>query len=124
MKLSEAMRLGAMIRPQGYRTYWSSKGGSCALGAALEATGYDFPSAGFGVPTLTLQNYWPFIWRIEVKCPGGCPGNMELPKAIITHLNDDHCWTRERIADWIATIEPAEEAAIVEPAQEVLCEAQ
>jgi len=23
----------------------------------------------------------------------------------IAHLNDDHCWTREQIADWVATQE-------------------
>ena len=28
--------------------------------------------------------------------------------AVIGHLNDEDYWTRERIADWVATIEPAE----------------
>jgi hypothetical protein len=25
--------------------------------------------------------------------------------AMITHLNDFHCWTRERIADWVQSVE-------------------
>jgi hypothetical protein len=30
----------------------------------------------------------------------------------VTHLNDDHRWTREQIADWVATIEQAEDVAL------------
>ncbi len=27
---------------------------------------------------------------------------------MVIHLNDDHRWTREQIADWVATVEPSE----------------
>jgi hypothetical protein len=30
---------------------------------------------------------------------------------LITHLNDVHQWTRERIADWVATVEPADDGS-------------
>ena len=42
MQLSTAIRLGAMLRPQGFRQLFTNVGGevrSCALGAAAEAMG-------------------------------------------------------------------------------------
>jgi hypothetical protein len=38
-------------------------------------------------------------------CPCGCI-QEELPLGLmIMHLNDRHRWTRERIADWVETVE-------------------
>ncbi len=115
MKLSEAMRLGAMIRPQAFGGYMVRKGAeyhSCVLGAAIEA-------ANSGLAA------WPWLksWKYHPFCPA-CAGGDQSGDAysIIVHLNDRHRWTRERIADWVATIEPAEEVAAEPAQQEVLCE--
>lgn len=100
MQLSEAIRLGAMLHPQGF--YWShlkdTNGtviATCALGAAYDA-GYAHP---FEVAT-------------PARCPR-CHGSASL-SWIVAHLNDTHRWTREAIADWVETVE-----ASTSPAREV-----
>jgi hypothetical protein len=35
------------------------------------------------------------------KCPADCRKRLLLDSLLI-HLNDDHHWSRERIADWLA----------------------
>ena len=35
------------------------------------------------------------------SCPEGCKKRLALG-AMILHLNDDHHWTREQIAEWVA----------------------
>lgn len=60
----------------------------------------------------TLADVVPGINQIAVKCPDG----NELPfsslwlypqtlLSIVMHLNDDHRWTREQIADWLETLD-------------------
>lgn len=99
MKLSEAIRLGAMLHPQCFHgCYELDDGGtivaSCALGAAQQA-GYARLSA-------------LMVIRPRVCCPqSGCIAVMSLG-VLVTHLNDQHHWTRERIADFVATVESAE----------------
>ena len=36
---------------------------------------------------------------------------MESVAATIVHLNNGHRWTRQRIAEWISTIEPTEQTS-------------
>jgi uncharacterized C2H2 Zn-finger protein len=49
---------------------------------------------------------WPWLTRRDAfGCPG-CHGIWRLVSSIILHLNDYHQWTRERIAEWVAKIEP------------------
>lgn len=100
MRLSEAIRLGAMIRPQTY-FYWFHDGGSCAIGAALEAVGAAVYSDCF------FRTGAPKAWewsRMTVACPA-CE-QQDQAQEHLRHLNNVHRWTRERIADWVATIEP------------------
>lgn len=80
MKLSEAIRLGALLHPQCFDTMVlhndsGSVVGTCALGAAAEA--------GFKLHTVDI-----------------------LLRSKITRLNDRAGWTRERIADWVESFEP------------------
>lgn len=63
MNLSEAILVGATMKPQAFRALFKDDG-ACACG--------------------------PF-----------CPAF-----GIITHRNDNHRWTREQIARWVASIEP------------------
>ncbi len=110
MRLSEAIRLGAMLKPQGRGAIIGARGRTCALGAALDAIG-------------ALTDEWdqarlPKMWswaceQDKYRCPACArPRRMNSTFNIITHLNDRHRWTREAIADWVATIEPK---AAIEP---------
>lgn len=106
MKLSDAIRLGAMLHPQcfdrmevrGFLTDGKVVA-TCALGAAIQA-GYRLEYVG----ATSL-----------VPCPvPQCHGFLDTSHmvnlyAMVTHLNDWHRWTREAIAGWVETIEGAEE---------------
>lgn len=100
MKLSEAMRLGSMNKPQAFGALIRD-GATCALGAAYEATGVlvcDDDDDKKGVVRFPI-----------LDAVSGCPAcqfvHNEYIGFVITHLNDEHRWTRERIADWIETRE-------------------
>lgn len=108
MRLSEAIRLGAMLRPQA-RLYWFHEGGSCALGAAAEAVGIAiYPDTFTQVGPVPRE--WIWINGLKAACPvcGDCDDAQET----IKHLNNDHRWTRERIADWVETLEPRDEPVV------------
>lgn len=98
MRLSEAIRLGAMMRPQAFRTLFTIDE-ACALGAALLAVGAAQEQA-----LRSVRKRWPWALTVSANCPScgrSCP-----VFGVITHLNDDHRWTREKIGTWIAEIEP------------------
>ncbi len=103
MKLSEAIRLGAMLHKQGFGVMVLYDGGvlaTCALGAAQQA-GYTFSGKD-----------WSRKMAYRYRCPTCREGWPALE--MITHLNDWHKWTREQIADWVATIEPQEAVSPIE----------
>ncbi len=110
LRLSEAMRLGAMLSPQGFGTFRNRKGATCALGAVAEAIG--------GIEHLRLV--YPILDR-RAEYPVADKafyGGSSLFDTIV-QLNDVHCWTRERIADWIeAEFEKPEAATPVEVVEE------
>ena len=101
-ELAAFIRDGSKRRPdQAFGDYYSGNTASCALGAAYEAM-YRMPSEAGGTrPTRDLD--WFFDCLDTVKaCPGeGCRKRISLA-AILVHLNDDHRWTREAIATWLA----------------------
>jgi hypothetical protein len=109
MKLSDAMRLGAMTGPQLFREMRDDvSGGSCALGAAAFAAGVD---CCLWIPTQKLPTEWRWIDAASGGQRGTCPACDEPlldVQSVILALNDQHRWTREQIADWVATIEPQE----------------
>lgn len=110
MKLSEAIRLGSFLRPQGQNDYFTEAGGSCAVGAALEATGVPFMHSTCGVYLKgEALGRWDWLRQL-IHCPAGCTHYHSMVADTIAHVNDSHAWSRERIADWIATIEPAEQS--------------
>jgi hypothetical protein len=88
MKLSEAIRLGAMMKPQAFND--GTLGASCALQAAAEVLGVDRWDY--------LEQEYPFTTTV-VECPE-CAQRAGLFDTL-WHLNDDHRWTRERIADFV-----------------------
>lgn len=100
MKLSEAILLGSTLRPQCRFEAFSRRGGSCAFGAALEAMGTTRDTA--------ITEFWPWLNGKTLVCPA-CAVTEVVGAAIISsHLNDSHGWSRERIAEWVATVEPTE----------------
>lgn len=130
MRLSEAIRLGAMMKPQafgvergrvrrpGLRGLFQPRiETTCALAAALDAVGplptKEIPAAqatalrGHVSPGKTLATVFPEEWalvNLGVSCPA-CNGFPVPVFNLISHLNDTHRWTREQIADWVEQIE-------------------
>ena len=108
MRLSEAIRLGAMIRPQAVGRAFRH-GRSCALGAALEATGMAYNARRQRVD-LDVTERWPWAndRHLKVRCPSCRTCFHTGAGDVIAHLNDTHLWTRDAIAEWVETIEPAD----------------
>lgn len=114
MELSEAIRVGAKLRPrQAFYEWFDKSGGSCVLGAAMEAVGVArFPD------TYAYHGKCPDSWKWttrEGQCPA-CEEERDQIQSLLRHLNNDHRWTRERIADWVESEEaikpPAPVAAV------------
>lgn len=79
IKLSEAMRIGAKIRPQAFLNYFID-GKSCALSAAYEG--------------VTGHPWSPARWAVERGVP------EDIVREILG-MNDISRMSRERIADWL-----------------------
>lgn len=116
MKLSEAILKGSQIRPQGFDNYFvkwpDGTVRSCALGAAYEAI-----TGSSQVPDFDFIEKWPDEEAVKiatknVSTNGVCGCEMVsrvLPVAnLVSHLNDHHKWTREKIAEWVSTVEKTE----------------
>ena len=106
MRLSEAIRLGAMLKSQGFNG--DDVVHSCALRAAADAIGLaDFKQGRRRILDYAqLRCVFPILNEQRI-CPV-LPHYSDDMLAVIWHLNDDHRWTRERIADWVETVEPAD----------------
>lgn len=102
LTLSEAIRLGAMLKPQGFGLTFGEA--TCALGAALEAVG-----ATTQADWMPVYRLWP-ITSIRVLNP--VCGREMLLGSTCWILNDKHKWTREAIADWVEQIERAQAPAV------------
>lgn len=142
MKLHEAIRLGSMLRPQNHGDLYAERTrgilglttermASCALGAAYEAAGVE-PFirtvakgellSGFRGQMAIADGHetvisYPDPWYAFVQTIQPCPActkydALELHR-LIPHLNDRHKWARERIADWVQSIEEAHEQSSV-----------
>lgn len=114
MKLSEAIRLGAMLRPQGYYAM-SDDGRTCAYGAAYEAVGFVIDDETRWPAAELIYATFPLIAVLTMPCPE-CGQDAPAPGMVVTHLNDRHRWTREDIADWVETIEAQHASAEAVPA--------
>ena len=105
-ELAQFIRNGAVRRPdQAFGDYYRGRSASCALGAAYEGM-YRLPAQAGGLrPTKDLEWFFDCLEGSLRKCPGGndCHKQLSLA-AIMVHLNDDHRWTREDIAQWLETL--------------------
>jgi hypothetical protein len=111
MRLSEAIRLGAMISPQtrGYffRRAVSDKESvvaTCALGAAALAVGgpvFSFAHSAYDT--------WPILAFAvpEAELPSGIARSRRSLRLadVIIMLNDKERWTRTEIAGWVERFE-------------------
>lgn len=100
-QLAQAILMGARKRPQSFGHYFDKQGGSCALGAAYEGFGIRLPRVADWVVPRHIEEIFPCLDDLFVKCPAGCGERTSLGELLV-HLNDDHRWTREAIADWVA----------------------
>lgn len=102
MKLSEAILLGSLQKPQGFDgTGHPHLPEVCAFGAALLATGAHKAES--------VVAYWPWLVGTRFTCPACQANRDDHSYGVIPHLNNTHKWTRERIAAWVATVEPQEQ---------------
>jgi hypothetical protein len=119
MRLSEAIRLGAMLKPQGREQLLTHAGRSCALGAALDACGQlrgeqaTWPNSPLYATAAAL---WPIL-DVMASAPRDADLLRDRLKYLITQLNDERRWTREQIADWVESIEAQHESPGVREAQ-------
>jgi hypothetical protein len=107
MTLSEAIRLGAMLRKSQARyELLDEDGGTCALGAAAEAAGFlDLATRDY-LSGAKAPKEWHAVVKRETPCPT-CSGIFDRLDDCIKHLNNEHRWTREAIADFVETCEAA-----------------
>ena len=108
MKLSEAIRLGAMALPPVYGPVF--RGGpdgqpcaACAIGAALFAIGLTDMHDAVHFDSV-IERVWPWTSQ-AVKSPVGFGKAVNL----IVVMYERHGYTREQIADWVETLERAQE---------------
>lgn len=125
MRVSEAIRLGAMMGPQlRFNLFDQRTLGTCAWGAALLASNriYFVSSGEWKIADDSMD------WA-EGNMHAVCPvcGITDNKTSIIFHLNDlsefyhnvGHGWTRERIADWVErTFEQPQQ----DPTEEEICQ--
>jgi hypothetical protein len=112
--LAEAIRHGSIYRPdQAFGHYFEGRRASCALGAAYEGM-YSLPRDAGGIRPVHLERLFDCLEYTLRRCPEGCKKSLALG-AMILHLNDDHHWSRERIAAWVA---PEPETPAAAPASE------
>ena len=105
MYFSEAMRIGAAMKPQTFGSY-SDGHGTCAIGAMWDA----FNTQAQLKRQELYNNAFVFAEK-ELTSKEPCPACgifrefPTQPNNLIPHLNDYHKWSREAIADWLETME-------------------
>jgi hypothetical protein len=100
-ELAQAILDGTHGRPdQAFGEYFIGRRASCALGAAYEGI-YRLPADASGIRPRHLERFFDCLEYTLRSCPEGCRKRLSLG-AMILHLNDDHRWTREAIAQWVS----------------------
>lgn len=108
--LWQEMLLGSSLSPQGFKACFSEFPdgtiATCAFGAAMQARG----CKGTVEPEYEIwaEDAWPWTLEVIAKCPE-CGEENDL-MGIVFQLNDDHKWTRERIA--LEFVKPLEESLV------------
>jgi hypothetical protein len=117
MKLSDAIRMNGMMRPQGFGgDSISSFEDPCAIGGALQSIGEQVKD-NFECYA-RFKRAWPIV-RTHSFCPA-CRDERTIEHCI-WHINDALCWTRAKIADWVATVEPQDPEPTPTVCDKTLC---
>jgi hypothetical protein len=109
MKLSEAIRFGGYGRPQckwNLISYHKDGNQYCAIGGALSYAGLKDHELAYDA----MSVLFPVVW---VTCSAPMTESTLERTTVyrfITHANDILGWSRDKIADWVETIEMEEEA--------------
>ncbi len=100
-ELADAIRRGARRRhEQMFGAYFEGSDRSDALGSAYEGL-YRLPTDATGIRPKGIYKFFACLDDRVRRCPEpGCIKRHFLDTLII-HLNDDHLWSRERIAAYI-----------------------
>ena len=115
LSLSDAILLGAMLRPQArYRLFKDGK--SCVYGAISEGAGFLHYTEGLKAFPSQIMSAWPLL-RERGPCPE-CKDDMDRYD-LLWHLNDTHEWSRERIAGLVRTWETPEQVAALPSGGEI-----
>ncbi len=101
-ELAKAIRTGAGCRPeQMFGAYFEGTRRSDALGSAYEAI-YRLPPDATGIRPKGIYKFFACLDDRVRRCPEPGCGKQHFLDTLIIHLNDDHLWSRERIAAYIA----------------------
>jgi hypothetical protein len=100
-ELAEAIRAGARRRrEQMFGAYFEGTDRSDALGSAYEGI-YRLPADATGIRPKGIYKFFNCLDDSLRRCPEPGCGKQHLLDTLIIHLNDDHQWSRERIAAYI-----------------------
>jgi hypothetical protein len=100
-RLAAAILDGARRRRrQLFGAYFDGTDSSDAFGAAYEGI-YRLPVDATGIRPKGIYRFFDCLDNVVRRCPDGC-GKRLLLDSLLIHLNDDHQWSRERIARWLA----------------------
>ena len=112
--VSFAMRAGAKLRPQGYNKLFSSLFGefhSCAIAAVCEYRGA-IPDERFSFQDLSnYVQFDPSPIDNPITDVTNVPANLY---EVITIMNDALSWSRNRIADFVESVEDKTEFVITD----------
>ena len=118
MTLSEAIRLGAMLLPQGFGpNSMYSPTSSCALAAAADAIGLDRTTSGRVYED--LKSRFPLLSQ-ALSAGNGYPSDVRVVIDCIWNMNDSHRFTREEIADWVERMERGTDVSAQAPTSAVM----
>lgn len=101
MKLSDAIRAGSKVTKQHFgdlfKIRYGDIGYTCALGAAALGAG-----EGIEPNSYAITQRFPELYNHRDVCPV-CNDTLynQTLFFLISHLNDEHHWKREAIADWL-----------------------
>ncbi|HEY3383931.1 MAG TPA: hypothetical protein VGK32_19380 [Vicinamibacterales bacterium] len=100
-ELAAAIRAGARKRhEQLFGAYFEGRDRSDAFGSAYEGI-YRLPADATGIRPKGIYKFFSCLDDSVRRCPeAGCKKQLLLDSLLI-HLNDDHRWSRERIAAWV-----------------------
>lgn len=128
LKLSEAIRLGSMMTTQGfgYRSM-NNATSPCALGAARLAAGVHI--FAFSKPEMLSDTFPILLAEVNIhdlpplyNLPFNQREKVKIPHPlfdVIWRLNDVVRWSREQIADYVASIESELDRTLIESNAEV-----